>query len=858
MELTVRRTRRFSNFMPVESPASPSAFAWFADRYGTPTPAQEAAWPRIAKGENILLASPTGTGKTFAAFLGVLDELVQLHARGELRDAIHCVYVSPLRALSYDLEKNLREPLRELYGDKPPIRVELRSGDTTPSERVRQFTKPPHILLTTPESLCVLLSQEKWLVHLSRVRWLIVDEIHALAENKRGAHLALSVERLAHHCGQLQRIGLSATIAPLDEVARFLVGTHGTCATLDVSSSKKVKLSVHTPLRKNPYPEAGYTGQRMIRELGELIRKHQTTLVFCNVRSGAEATTYWLRENFPDLADVIECHHASLERDVRRDVEDRLKRGELRAVVCSTSLELGIDIGSVDLVVMMSTPKGVSKALQRAGRAGHNIRSISRGILMATNISDLVESCATVLLSRARQLDNVRLPDSPLDVLAQHVVSMGCTDHWTRAEALALIQKAYPFRDLDAETFNDVLDYLAGGGASLRQRYSEVFGKIVLDADGFRTREGRVRREFLQNIGVIPNVGQVQVRTKTRLLGSVEEMFIRQLQIGDVFMIAGRPVRLEKVTQMEAWVTKADGALPTVPRWNANKMPLSNRVAQEINAFRKELRGAFEEGRKDVATWIAKRLDCGKANAEIILKTHLAQHELSEIPTADFLLVEELEDAEQGALHYFFHSLIGRTSNDALARVITRRLSETRGGNAIATPHDYGFVLTVAQRQRFVEADFPRLLSLEGFDDALDEAIRQSDMLKYHFRNAAQTGLMVYRNYFDRQKSVRKLQWSAEVIFNVLQQHEPEHVLMREARRDALQTFIDAEGAREFLTAQAKKPVRLRRVPMVPPLSFAMYATKIKEALLVEDPYETMERLYHQWWEKIENGPHSS
>jgi len=844
--------------MPVESSATPSAFAWFADRYGKPTPAQEAAWPRIARGENILLASPTGTGKTFAAFLGVLDELVQLANRGELRDTIHCVYVSPLRALSYDLEKNLREPLRELYGEKPPIRVELRTGDTTASQRVRQYTKPPHILLTTPESLCVLLSQQKWLVHLASVRWLIVDEIHALAENKRGAHLALSLERLAHHCGKLQRIGLSATIAPLDEVARFLVGTHGDCATLDVSSSKKVKLSVHTPLRKNPYPEAGYTGQRMIRELGALIRKHQTTLVFCNVRSGAEATTYWLRENFPDLAEVIECHHASLERDVRRDVEDRLKRGELRAVVCSTSLELGIDIGSVDLVVMMSTPKGVSKALQRAGRAGHNIRSISRGILMATNVSDLVESCATVLLSRARQLDNVRMPDCPLDVLAQHVVSMGCTARWTRTEALALIRRAYPFRNLDEEMFNDVLDYLAGGGASLRQRYSEVFGKIELDAKGFRTREGRVRREFLQNIGVIPNVGQVQVRLKNRNLGSVEESFIRQLNIGDVFMIAGRPVRLEKVTQMEAWVTRAEGALPTVPRWNANKMPLSNRVAQEINAFRKELRAGFAERRKDLSKWVAQRLDCGKANAEIILKTHLAQHELSEIPTADFLLVEEFDDEAQDALHYFFHSLIGRAANDALARVVTRRMSESRGGNAIATPHDYGFVLTVARRQRFTEAELPKLLRLEGFDGALDEALRQSDMLKYHFRNAAQTGLMVYRNYFDWQKSVRKLQWSSEVIFNVLREHEPEHVLMREARRDALQTFIDAEGAREFLVAQASKPVRLRRVAMVPPLSFAMYATRIKEALLVEDPYETMERLYHQWWSKIENGPQPS
>ena len=457
----------------------------------------------------MLIASPTGTGKTFAAFLGVLEQLAALERQGELRSAIYCVYVSPLRALSYDLEKNLAEPLREIYGEKPPLRVELRTGDTTSGQRQRQLARPPHILLTTPESLCVLLSQEKWLGHLAAVRWIIVDEIHALAENKRGAHLALSVERLelARGGGALQRIGLSATISPLDEVARFLCGTHGSCEIVDVSTAKKIELRVHTPLRKNPYPEAGYTGERLVRELGALIRKNRTTLVFSNTRSGAEATTFWLREKFPDLAEQIECHHASLERDVRREVEDRLKRGELRAVVCSTSLELGIDIGSVDLVVMMSTPKGVSKALQRAGRAGHNIHAVSRGILMATNISDLVESCATVLLARTRHLDEVRLPRNPLDVLAQHLVSMGCTERWSRADALALVRRVYCFRDLSAEDFDAVLDYLAGGGESLRRQYADVFGKIDLDEEGFRTREGRVRRDFLQNIGVIPNVG---------------------------------------------------------------------------------------------------------------------------------------------------------------------------------------------------------------------------------------------------------------------------------------------------------------------------------------------------------------
>ncbi len=845
---------------------------WFAAKYGRPTPAQRAAWPRIRRGENVLIASPTGTGKTFAAFLAVLDELTRLHTAGKLRDSIHCLYVSPLRALGYDLEKNLREPLREIFGEKSPIRVELRSGDTSQHHRARQFTKPPHILLTTPESLCVLLSQEKWLPRLATVRWLIVDEIHALADNKRGAHLALSIERLAQSSPglqpvrrgcllpasgglkprtTLQRIGLSATVAPLAEFAQFLVGTAGKCAVVDVSAKKRVELRVHTPLRKNPYPAAGFTGQRLVRELGTLIRKHRTTLVFSNTRSGAEGTTFWLRESLPDIADRIECHHASLERDVRREVEDRLKRGELRAVVCSTSLELGIDIGSVELVVMMSTPKGVSKALQRAGRAGHNIHAVSRGVLMATNVSDLVESCATVLLARRRHLDDVRIPDSPLDVLAQHLVSMGCTQRWTRAAALALVRHAYPFRHLEEQDFHDVLDYLAGGGASLRQRYSEVFGKIALDDDGFETRPGRVRRDFLQNIGTIPNVGQVRVRAGNRGLGSVEESFIRQIKIGDVFVLAGRPVRLDKVSQMEAWVTSAPGALPTVPRWNASKFPLSNRVCQEIVAFRSELRDRLTGDSQ--APWIARRLDCGKANAEIIARIHEVQADLSEIPTDDFLLIEEFAESDAArSIHYFFHSLIGRAANDALARVVTARLSRLRGGNAVATPHDYGFVLTVETRQRFTEKELPGFLHPERFVSELDESLAQSEMLKYHFRNAAQTGLMVYRNFFDQQKPMRKLAWSAEVIFNVLRQHEPSHVLLREARRDTLHSFLDADGALAFLDAQRSRPVRLRRIAKVPPLSFAMYATKIKEALLVEDPFEVQERLFHHWWSQIE------
>lgn len=864
---------------------------WFAKNFAEPTPAQKTAWPLIEAGKNVLIISPTGTGKTFAAFLSVLNELALLEVAGELKPSIHAIYISPLRALSYDLEKNLQAPLAEIYGTKPPIKVGLRSGDTSSYARQQQFLSPPHILLTTPESLSILLSQPRWLPALSTARWVIVDEVHSLAENKRGSHLSISLERLERVCSErlkpehqnctLQRIGLSATVAPAKEVAQFLVGTERKCEILDVSAAKKIDLRVYSPLSENPYPPSGYTGERLIKELARLVSENRTTLIFSNTRSGAEAATFWLHNALPQLSEQIECHHASLDRDVRLEVEDRLKRGELRAVVCSTSLELGIDIGSVDLVVMLSTPKGVSKALQRTGRSGHNIHAVSRGLLMATNMNDLVECCATMLLARSRQLDEVRIPQLPLDVLAQHLVSMGCIGEWKKADAFNLVRGAYPFRNLTERDFNEALDYLAGGGKSLRQQYSQTFGKIILGTDSFQTVPGRVQRDVLQNVGVIPNEGVVAVKLKSRTIGFVEEIFLRQIQVGDVFIIAGRPVRLERTGMMECFVARADQAIPTVPRWNANKMPLTNKVAEEIVAFRSEFRKRFSEtgDEKQLVEWIAKRLDCGHVNAAIIARMYVAQAQVSEIPTSEFLLVEELFDQPEevtkeledtaarsakrrrpakgyfpprGQRHYFFHCLVGRAANEALSRVLALRLSRLRGGNAIATPDDYGFALTVRPEQVFGEAELPQLLAEENFAGDLHTALSRSDLLKYHFRNAAQTGMMVYRNFFGEQKSLRKVQWSAEVIFNVLQQYEPDHILLREARRDAVHTYIDLENAQRFLTEMRNKPFRLRSINRVPPLSFALFATKIKEALMVEDPREMTERLFHLWWSKLE------
>ncbi|MGE3310437.1 MAG: DEAD/DEAH box helicase, partial [Limisphaerales bacterium] len=648
--------------MPDETPfplTDSPVTAWFRRTFDSPTETQVEAWRRITAGQSVLVVSPTGTGKTLAAFLAVLHALALRHAEGALTDTIHAIYVSPLRALAYDLEKNLKAPLHGAYGGTPPIRVALRTGDTPAADRRRQAVRPPHVLLTTPESLLILLSQEKWRAPLGSVRWVVVDEVHAMAESKRGAHLSLSLERLEEWIagpgsalregvgpGGFVRIGLSATVAPVGEMARFLVGVDRPCEIVDGGVRKRVEMAVHSPLGSDPYPAAGFTGVRLVGELGDLVKRHRTTLVFTNTRSGAESTTFWLKSALPDLAEKIECHHGSLDRDVRWEVEDRLKRGELRAVVCSTSLELGIDIGTIDLVVMIATPKGVSRAVQRTGRAGHNIHAVSRGILMATNLNDLVECCATALLARGRLLENVRIPKAPLDVLAQHLVGMGCVRYWTEAEAFAFVRRSHVFRDLTLSDFRDVLEYLAGGGRSLRAQYREVFGRILLSDGGFETPEGPVRRDFLQNAGTIPSEGVVQVRMRTglRSLGTVEEGFTRMLRPGDIFMLGGRAVRLVRIGGMEAVVEPADHQAPTVPRWNANKFPLSNRVADEIARFRDELRRRFEaagprEGGH--AAWIATRLDCGLANAALIHRMYAAQHHHSEIPTADFLLVEE-------------------------------------------------------------------------------------------------------------------------------------------------------------------------------------------------------------------------
>jgi ATP-dependent Lhr-like helicase len=824
---------------------------WLRKKFKHPTDVQVAAVGHVLKGQSVLISSPTGSGKTLAAFLGIFDHLAKLRAQGPLPNAVVAIYVSPLRALAYDLQKNISLPLLELgFTD---VRIGLRTGDTSQKERAAQKRKPPHILVTTPESLALLLSQASWLPALGGRRFLVIDEIHAIAENKRGTHLAVTAERLQalRPDVPLCRIGLSATIAPLETVAEYLTGPGRGCEIVTATTVRKAIVDVFTPLRKNPYPPAGYTAGRTLRELSDLLMSYRTTLIFTNTRSGAESIGLRLKQLLPKLAKKIEVHHASLDRQIRLDVEDRLKQGDLRAVVCSTSLEMGIDIGYIDLVVMISAPKGVSRALQRIGRSGHGPTETSRAVLVASNINDLVECAVTARMVDARRLEQVRIPGDSADVLAQHIVGMVASGDWTEDEVFDLVRRAYPYRNLAREKFDGVLRYLEGGGASLETQYGPVFGKIIRTQGRLTLPSPRVARDYYQNVGTISSESMVTVKVRRRKIGQVEQGFIQRLNVGDVFVLNGRTIRLIETHLLEAKAEWAPSELPTVPRWNANKMPLASGLAMEVTRLRSRLRELMEieDGGKSAQDWLIEHYNLSSINAEAILRQFAAQVRVSAIPIERDFLIEEY--GEGNIRHFFFHSLIGRSANDALSRIISWRVKQRKGGNALVTIDDYGFLLSVRDFQAMPKEEWRELFSPDNAEADLHTALKPSQLVKWQFRSVAQTGLMVPRQQFGRERPSRTLQWSTEVIFEVLQKYEPEHPLLAEAYYEAAHTFLDLPGALDFLNRARDLSWKSIQVDRVSPFAFGIFVSKIKETMMMEDPEVAIERLYHEFYQDL-------
>ncbi len=531
----------------------PLLAGWFKWRFGSFTEPQRYAILNIHNLQNTLITAPTGTGKTLSAFTAVLNELITLSEAEKLEDRIYCLYISPLRALSTDIHRNLTMPLEEIQkagkkiNKKIDFRIAVRTGDTPTSERSKQLRKPPHILITTPESFAILLNSPKFIEHMRDIKWVIVDEIHSLAENKRGVHLSLSLERLQQYNPKACRIGLSATIAPLLEEAKFLVGMRSKneprdCKIVDVKFVKKLDLKVLSPLPDLINVSASQIQEKLYQTLHNLIQQHKTTLVFTITRSATKRVVHNLKDKFPKEYHQgnLDAHHSSVSREKRLNVENRLKEGKLRCVCCSTSLELGIDIGYIDLVVLLGSPKSISRALQRIGRSGHRLHDTVKGRIIVLDRDDLVE--CSVLLKNAleHRIDKVKIPRNCLDVLAQQVYGIAIADRILEKDLFKLVRGSYCFSNLSKADFNEVIKYLSGRYSSLETRH--VYAKIWFDEEtGMIGKRGKLARVlYMTNVGTIPDEARIKVKMGAHTIGTIDEKFLERLRPGDVFVLAGQ------------------------------------------------------------------------------------------------------------------------------------------------------------------------------------------------------------------------------------------------------------------------------------------------------------------------------
>jgi len=790
---------------------------WFRDKYGSFTIPQRGAIPLIKEGKNVLVSSPTGTGKTLASFLGIIDELYRLGLKVGLENRVYAIYISPLRALNNDMKRNLLEPLdginkiaQKLGIDLPEIKVAVRTSDTTPHEKQKMTRNPPHILITTPESFSISILAPKFRENLRHVRWLIIDEIHELASSKRGSHLMVSVERLEEFVGRsLQRIGMSATIAPLKEVAEFLVGYNDDGESrdawiIDARFAKPIDIRVLSPVKDLIHTPTDVVNESIYRTLAKIIRKYRTTLVFTNTRSATERVVYKLRKLLADMGiadiDEIEAHHSSLGRGLRLEVEEKLKKGELKVVVSSTSLELGIDIGYIDIVVLLSSPKSVSRLLQRIGRAGHHIRQISKGRLIVVDRDDLVECTVLAKAAMEKKIDKVKIPKNPLDVLAQQIVAMSIEDRWKVTDAYRLVKRSYPFRNLSFDKFMSVVRYLAGMYGEEVERH-HVYRKIWFDEDeGVFGRKRGSRMIFYLNSGTIPDESHVRVFTlDDRYVGNLEEAFVQILTPGDIFVLGGRTYEFIRTEGMRAYVRKAEGRRPTVPSWFSEMLPLAFDSALEVGKFRRLIADLIsKQAKEEVIDWLKKKYRLSASAATNIYQYIWEQLQYTGgiVPGNDLILVEKWVDS--GEENIIFHSLFGRRTNAALSRAYAYVIAEETSYPVRITVSDNGFMLTIPETGIVNIYDLPYHVTPYNIENILRKAVKSTEMMRRIFRHVAQRSFMILKRYKGREKSPHRMQLNAQTLLRVVGEMDGFPVL-EETYREIFQDHMDLDAARKVL-----------------------------------------------------------
>jgi ATP-dependent Lhr-like helicase len=824
----------------------PTVARWFEQTFGSPTEPQAHGWPAIQSGRHVLISAPTGSGKTLAAFLASLDKLFREGVSGALPDETQVLYVSPLKALSNDIRKNLQEPLAGIRssllaeaGRDIEVRAEVRTGDTSAAQRQALAKRPPHILVTTPESFYLLLTSDSGRRMLRTVRTLIVDEIHAVVDDRRGAHLALSIERLAALTGHpLQRIGLSATQKPIEEVARFLVGSRFVdeagkpdCAIIDTGHRRAMDLAIELPKSPLEAVMSNEVWEEVYHRLAELIQAHRTTLVFVNTRRMAERVTHHLNELVGENA--VTSHHGSLSAKWRLDAEDRLKRGELKALVATASLELGIDIGSVDLVCQLGSTRSIATLLQRVGRAEHKRSGLPKGRLFPLSRDELVECAALLRSVRRGELDRLIIPEKPLDVLAQQMVATAAGEDWEETKLLDLVRAAWPYRHLTRKEFGDVVHMLAEGFSTKRGRRGAL---IHHDAVNHRLRGRRGARLLaLTSGGAIPDNADYRVLlepTET-FIGTINEDFAVESMAGDIFQLGNASWRVLRINAGTVRVEDAKGQPPGIPFWLGEAPARSTELSRAVSELRVEIGDRLAgrarrcgnagnspaESTADAVTHSAGLVDWLIAETQLPVPAaeqmadyfSAAYKTLGAIPSQETLVMERFFD-ESGGMQLVLHSPFGNRINRAWGLALRKRFCRTFNFELQAAATDDAIVISLGTQHSFPLDEVFRYLHAKTVRDLLVQALLDAPMFAIRWRWNAARALAVPRFRGGKKTPAPLQRMESENLLAAVfpdqlaclehivgDREVPDHPLVNQTIADCLTEAMDIEGLEAVL-----------------------------------------------------------
>ncbi len=835
----------------------PAVARWFARTFPAATEPQLRAWPEVKKHRHTLIAAPTGSGKTLAAFLSAIDDLVRLGLEGQLDDSTHVIYVSPLKALSNDVQRNLQVPLEGIQEElkalglpEVNIRTLVRTGDTPASERTAMTKRPPHIVVTTPESLYILLTSDGGRRMLETARTLILDEIHAVVGDKRGSHLALSIERLQQLVSQrshsLVRIGLSATQRPIEEVARFLVGTENidanntpNCTIIDSGHARKLDIAIELPESPLSAVMSGEVWDEVYDRLAQLIRQHHTTLIFVNTRRLAERVARHLGERIGE--ENIAAHHGSLAREQRLMAEQRLKSGELSALIATASLELGIDIGDVNLVCQLSSTRSIASFLQRVGRSNHTVAGFPKGRIFPLSRDELVECTAIIDSVRRGELDRLEIPEKPLDILAQQIVAAVAAEEWSEDDLFQMVRRAYPYRNLERERFDAIVRMLAEGFTTKRGRRSTYLHHDAVN-QRLRGRRG-ARLAAITSGGAIPDTADyaVVLEPSELVIGSVNEDFAIESLQGDIFQLGNTSWRVLRVEQGKVRVEDAHGQPPSIPFWLGEAPARTQELSVSVSRLREEVGTrikADEDGSgvrlEGAVEWLTNEVGLSQSAAEQMVD-YLAGAKivLGVMPSQENLVLERFFD-DSGSMQLVLHSPFGSRINRAWGLALRKRFCRKFNFELQAAATEDAIVLSLGPTHSFPLDDVFHYLNSKTVRQLLCQALLDAPMWNIRWRWNVTRSLAVLRRRGGRKIPPQLQRMDAEDLLTAIfpdqvacaenltgEREIPSHPLVDQTVKDCLEEAMDIDGLERLLTSieRNEKNLFARDVIEASPLS---------------------------------------